>query len=110
MEFIEAPLFTKMLPDYLGDDEYRELQLYLTVQPEAGEVIPGTGGFRKLRWADQRRTRQPISAQGRRGSSRRRSSTGPGSVRVGDGRGGVSRWPRGQNGPGERRDGTCSRS
>jgi hypothetical protein len=64
MEFIEAPLFTKMLPDYLGDDEYRELQLYLTVQPEAGELMPGTGGLRKLRWADQRR------GKGKRGGLR----------------------------------------
>ena len=64
MEFIEAPLFTKMLPDYLGDDEYRELQLYLTAQPEAGELMPGTGGFRKLRWADQRR------GKGKRGGLR----------------------------------------
>ena len=64
MEFIEAPLFTEMLPDYLGDDQYRELQLYLSLQPEAGEVMPGTGGFRKLRWADQRR------GKGKRGGLR----------------------------------------
>ena len=55
MEFIETPLFTEALPGYLSDDEYRELQLYLAAHPEAGEVMPGTGGFRKVRWADQRR-------------------------------------------------------
>jgi len=55
VEFIEAPLFTQLLPDYLSDDGYQDLQLYLARDPEAGDIIPGTGGFRKLRWADQRR-------------------------------------------------------
>lgn len=55
MEFIEAPLFTKLLANYLSDDDYRELQLHLARDPEAGDIIPGTGGFRKLRWADRRR-------------------------------------------------------
>lgn len=64
MEFIEAPRFTQLLPEYLTDDEYAELQLYLARDPEAGDVIPGTGGFRKVRWADRRR------GQGRRGGLR----------------------------------------
>jgi hypothetical protein len=64
VEFIEAALFTQLLPEYLTDDEYVELQLYLANDPEAGEVIPGTGGFRKVRWADRRR------GQGRRGGLR----------------------------------------
>jgi hypothetical protein len=55
VEFIEAPLFTQPLPDFLTDDEYRELQQRLSRDPEAGDMIPGTGGFRKLRWADTRR-------------------------------------------------------
>lgn len=55
MEFIEAPLFTQLLADYLDDDGYRDLQLHLARHPEAGDVIPGSGGFRKLRWADRRR-------------------------------------------------------
>ena len=36
--------------DYLTDDEYRELQATLIAQPEAGPVIRGSGGVRKLRW------------------------------------------------------------
>ena len=32
--------------------------------PEAGDVIPGTGGFRKLRWAD------PARGKGKRGGLR----------------------------------------
>lgn len=49
MEFIEAPLFTQLLPKYLSDDGYRTLQLHLARDPEAGAIIAGTGGFRKLR-------------------------------------------------------------
>jgi hypothetical protein len=54
VEFIEAPLFTQLLHDFLTDDEYRGLQEHLLREPEAGDVMPGTGGFRKLRWADTR--------------------------------------------------------
>jgi len=53
VEFVEAPFFTQFLPDYLSDDDYRALQHSLARDPEAGDIIPGTGGFRKLRWADQ---------------------------------------------------------
>ena len=51
MEFIEAPLFTRRVHDYLTDDEYAALQWALALRPEAGAVIPGSGGIRKLRWA-----------------------------------------------------------
>ena len=64
MEFIEAPVFTQTLSKYLTDGGYSELQLYLANHPEAGDVIQGTGGFRKLRWSDQRR------GQGKRGGLR----------------------------------------
>lgn len=64
MEFLEAPLFTELLPQFLTDDAYRDLQQYLSRDPQAGDVIPGTGGFRKLRWADSRR------GKGKRGGLR----------------------------------------
>jgi len=64
MEFIEAPAFTRYLSDYLGDDEYRALQKQLGFGPDRGDLIPGTGGFRKIRWADKKR------GKGRRGSLR----------------------------------------
>ena len=51
MEFIEAPLFTRRVHEYLTDDEYAALQWALALRPEAGAVIPGSGGMRKLRWA-----------------------------------------------------------
>jgi hypothetical protein len=49
--FIESSLFERVLPAYLDDDEYSELQQYLIQNPEAGEVVPGSGGLRKVRWA-----------------------------------------------------------
>ena len=64
MEFIEAPAFTRYVADYLDDDSYGALQNLLAENPEAGDVMPGTGGFRKLRWADPRR------GKGRRGGLR----------------------------------------
>ena len=48
--FIETKLFTSLVQEYLTDEEYRELQLLLIGDPEAGAVIPGSGGVRKLRW------------------------------------------------------------
>jgi hypothetical protein len=50
-EFIESPLFSKYLADYLVDDEYAALQEYLCEHPEAGDMVRGSGGVRKLRWA-----------------------------------------------------------
>ena len=48
--FIETRLFTRLVSEYLSDDEYRELQKALIADPEAGDVVPGSGGVRKLRW------------------------------------------------------------
>ena len=35
----------------LSDDEYRLLQEGLVARPDAGRLIRGTGGLRKVRWA-----------------------------------------------------------
>ena len=64
MEFIEAPAFSRYLREYLDDDGYRESQSRLARDAKSGEVIPGAGGFRKVRWADTRR------GKGRRGGLR----------------------------------------
>jgi len=50
MIFIETPLFTDEIPKLLASDEYRALQLALLFRPDAGVVIPRSGGLRKLRW------------------------------------------------------------
>lgn len=51
MIFIETSLFSKLLPDYLSDDDYRALQSYLLQKPDAGDRVRGSGGVRKVRWA-----------------------------------------------------------
>lgn len=51
MEFIEATAFTKHVYEYLSEDEYLGLQGFLLQYPEAGKVVPGSGGVCKLRWA-----------------------------------------------------------
>jgi mRNA-degrading endonuclease RelE of RelBE toxin-antitoxin system len=48
--FIETKLFTRLVEEYLTDDEYRKLQSFLVEDPGAGDVIRGSGGVRKLRW------------------------------------------------------------
>ena len=50
MVFVETSLFTRLLGDFLDDDEYRALQNRLVSRPEAGAVIKGAGGVRKIRW------------------------------------------------------------
>jgi hypothetical protein len=64
MEFFEVPAFTRYLSEYLDDEAYRTLQQELARKPEAGDLMPGTGGFRKVRWVDVRR------GKGRRGGLR----------------------------------------
>ena len=49
--FIETRLFSKLVQEYLDDGEYAALQRVLIENPEAGPVVPGSGGVRKLRWA-----------------------------------------------------------
>jgi hypothetical protein len=60
--FVETKLFTKLVQEYLSDDEYSALQQALVVNPEAGDVIPGSGGVRKLRWR--------VAGRGKRGGLR----------------------------------------
>ena len=53
--FIETKLFTQLVQEYLSDGEYAELQKALLLNPEAGSVISGSGGVRKIRWRAQGR-------------------------------------------------------
>ncbi len=50
MLFVETPIFTRELRALLSDDNYRALQSALLLRPEAGAIIPGSGGLRKVRW------------------------------------------------------------
>ncbi len=62
--FIELPPFERHRQDYLSDESFRELQQMLMKNPEAGDVIEGTGGLRKVRHADAKR------GKGKRGGLR----------------------------------------
>jgi len=62
--FVELPAFERRRADYLDDGGFMALQRALMGNPEAGEVIEGTGGLRKLRFADARR------GKGKRGGLR----------------------------------------
>ena len=64
MVFIEAPAFTRHLGEYLSDDQFAAFQRMLLAEPDAGNVIQGTGGFRKVRWSD------PGRGKGKRGGLR----------------------------------------
>ena len=48
--FIESAAFERMRAVYLDDEEYAELQQFMILHPEAGNIVRGTGGVRKLRW------------------------------------------------------------
>jgi hypothetical protein len=48
--FIESSIFERILSVYLDDDEYSELQQFLMQNPEVGDLVPGSGGVRKVRW------------------------------------------------------------
>lgn len=62
MEFIETPLFTKLIIELLPDDSYRLLQDDIAKNPQAGDLIPAGGGIRKLRFA--------LPGVGKRGGAR----------------------------------------
>ena len=62
MLFVETPIFTRELQNLMSDDDYRTLQSALLLRPEAGPIIPGSGGVRKVRWG--------LSGKGKRGGLR----------------------------------------
>ena len=50
MVIIETSIFTRQVQSLLDDDSYRHLQINLILRPDAGDLIPGGGGLRKIRW------------------------------------------------------------
>ena len=53
--FVELPSFQRHRQQYFDDGEFLELQRLLLNHPDAGDVIQGTGGLRKARFADSSR-------------------------------------------------------
>ena len=62
--FVELPPFEHYRADYLDDDAFLKLQRLLMLNPEAGALIPGSGGLRKLRFVDE------LRGKGKRGGLR----------------------------------------
>ena len=62
MVIVETLAFTRRALSLLSDVEYQALQWFLCSVPDAGAIIQGTGGARKIRWKQER--------QGKRGGMR----------------------------------------
>lgn len=62
MIFIETSVFTREIRALLPDAEYRMLQTALMYRPDAGDIIRGGGGLRKVRWS--------LPGRGKRGALR----------------------------------------
>lgn len=53
--FVELPPFERYRTNCMDDAAFRQFQQELLTNPQAGDVIKGTGGLRKVRFKDQRR-------------------------------------------------------
>jgi mRNA-degrading endonuclease RelE of RelBE toxin-antitoxin system len=62
MVFLETPVFTRQIKTLVDDGQYLELQALLMVRPDAGNLIPGSGGLRKIRMR--------VAGRGKRGGAR----------------------------------------
>lgn len=52
---VETPTFSRRAAEYWSEDEQQEFVTWIAQHPEAGDVIPGSGGCRKVRWTRQGR-------------------------------------------------------
>lgn len=62
MLLIETPYFTRFCEEHCEDEDLRLLQQQLIERPDAGDLIRGAKGLRKLRWA--------LPGRGKRGGAR----------------------------------------
>ena len=62
MIFVELSPFVGFRETNWSDEDFRELQSFLLTFPDAGDLIRGGAGLRKLRWA--------ASGRGKRGGAR----------------------------------------
>lgn len=62
ISFVETKLFTRLVQELFSDEEYSHLQRALIENPEVGDIIPGSGGVRKMRWR--------VAGRGKRGGVR----------------------------------------
>ena len=74
--FIETKLFSRLIVDYMTDDDYAALQCHLAVHPESGDVIQGSGGVRKMRWAGTGRAASAVDCGSSTTSARGKGRSG----------------------------------
>jgi len=55
MVIVETSIFTRQVQSLLDNDDYRRLQTILVFHPDAGDLISGSGGLRKIRWGREGR-------------------------------------------------------
>ena len=48
---VETPTFAKLCGDYWTESERGSFATWVAANPEVGDVIPGSGGCRKVRWS-----------------------------------------------------------
>lgn len=61
-QFVESRLFERLIYEYMDDENYAAMQTWLSQWPESGDLVPRSGGCRKLRWQ--------IAGRGKRGGVR----------------------------------------
>ena len=59
---MKPPKFKELIQSHLNDEEYAALQWLLLERPDAGDIVPGSGGVRKIRWG--------LRGKGKRGGIR----------------------------------------
>jgi len=59
---VETWAFARQADEIWSDEERAAFIYFIAANPEAGAVIPGTGGIRKVRWS--------IEGRGKRGGAR----------------------------------------
>jgi len=64
IQILQLPIFTELVRELLSDLEFWALQDALAERPDAGALIPGGRGLRKIRWAMEG------SGRGKRGGAR----------------------------------------
>lgn len=47
---VETPTFVRLAEAYWNDGDRGEFINFIAANPDAGDVVPGSGGLRKIRW------------------------------------------------------------
>jgi len=60
LTIVETPTFSALWPDYWSEEELGEFCFWLAVRPDAGDVVQGSGGCRKVRGRVKARARARV--------------------------------------------------